>query len=237
MHHPIRTGGPRTDAGKAAASQNATKHGLTARTHHTLANENPETWARVASEHVKAYAPANAVEHGLVEEIAFASWKLRRLARVETGLFDIAMETQAADLAKQFRTPDESIRTACAFEYLAEGRRSIALLTRYQAQIERSRERAIKALGEMQDRRKKEEKEANKAGAAAEKASAQNVKRRSEPSKLQRYKRIAEMTKRTTGHPDPGRPSAAAKSQINEQAPRTGPEPDQKGGPNCEKAA
>src|SRR5687767_12489449 len=119
MYHPIRTGGPRTHAGKTVASQNATRHGLTSKTHHTLRTENPEAWARVVEEHVKAYAPANAVEHALVEEIAFASWKLRRLVTIETGLFDLAMERRAPELDAEFTTVDEAARLADAFQTMA----------------------------------------------------------------------------------------------------------------------
>jgi hypothetical protein len=210
MHHPIRSGGPRTDTGKAASSQNATRHGLTARTHHTLRNENPEVWARVVVEHVKAYGPANAVEHALVEEIAFASWKLRRLVSIETGLFDIAMETQASELAQQLQTVDEPTRLACAFEHLAEdGSRALALFTRYHTQIERSRDRSIKTLRELQDRR-------TKALAEEQKAGEKNEIRPSKPSNPEQNQQLEEIAKRTTQEAEPIRSAA-----IGE--PETGP--------------
>jgi hypothetical protein len=216
MYHPIRTGGPRTQAGKTAASQNATRHGLTSKTHHTLRNENPEAWARVVDEHAKAYAPGNPVEHALVEEIAFASWKLRRLVTIETGLFDLAMERRAPELDAEFTTVDEADRLADAFQTMADSSsRALALFTRYHTQIERSRDRAIKSLRELQaERAKQVERQAGE-------PVAKNEIRPSEPSKPEQNQQIVEITKRTIAPPAP--PASEAPLIATEQ--RSEPSP------------
>jgi hypothetical protein len=78
--------GPRTEPGKRRSSQNALRHGLTARTA-VLPNEDPETYQRHIQQFLDEYAPATASETQLVHEIANTAWRLNRIPFLEAELF------------------------------------------------------------------------------------------------------------------------------------------------------
>jgi len=81
--------GPRTTAGKAVASRNATTHGLFARDIVLPSlGEDPEGYRQVAEELIQQLRPGNLLERHYVEKIAAASWRLRRLHRWQAQLFE-----------------------------------------------------------------------------------------------------------------------------------------------------
>src|SRR5271170_6887358 len=77
--------GPRTDAGKQRSSQNALRHGLTARTP-VLPSENPAAYEQHHRKFRDEYQPANATETQLVTELANVSWSLNRIPLLEAEL-------------------------------------------------------------------------------------------------------------------------------------------------------
>ena len=87
--------GPKSPEGKAAASQNALRHGLTS-SQLILFEERQEDFDRFAAELRTAHAPADAVEDGLVERIVMAQWRLRRVWRAETA----ALNAEALRIAR-----------------------------------------------------------------------------------------------------------------------------------------
>lgn len=88
--------GPRTEQGKAASSRNAIRHGLAA-AQLILFDERPEDFERFHDDLRTAYAPADAAEDELVERIAMASWRLRRVWRAEAA----AMNEAALAIARR----------------------------------------------------------------------------------------------------------------------------------------
>src|SRR2546428_6170459 len=78
--------GPKTPEGKAAASLNALKHGLLAR-EALLPGEDENTLRELRERLQTELQPMGEVERLLVERIAAACWRLRRLGRVEAGIF------------------------------------------------------------------------------------------------------------------------------------------------------
>jgi len=76
--------GPRTEAGRATASRNSTKHGLFA-THDFIRPEEEPFYAELDEKLRRDLAPANVLEHNLVAEIRRAMWRLRRCGQVEEG--------------------------------------------------------------------------------------------------------------------------------------------------------
>ena len=77
--------GPRTEPGKQRSSQNALRHGLTARTA-VLPTEDPEAYQRHIQQFLDEYHPANATETQLVHELANTSWRLNRIPFLEAEL-------------------------------------------------------------------------------------------------------------------------------------------------------
>ena len=77
--------GPRTLAGKARASMNATRHGLTARAVVLPDLEDAADWDTHRDDIVAALVPIGALERELAERVAVLTWRLRRAVRAETS--------------------------------------------------------------------------------------------------------------------------------------------------------
>jgi hypothetical protein len=138
-----RSTGPRTPAGKRRSARNAVTHGIL--THpFTLWEDEP---ARSAFD--KLYAalldeldPVGLLEGLLVERIAIAYWRLRRLARAES----LAL----AGLQVNSRRPSD---VAHALPAAAD----LELFMRYHVTIERQLDRALAELTRLQERRRAQE--------------------------------------------------------------------------------
>jgi len=81
--------GPRTPEGKAASSQNATKHGLNAAGPFVQPGEEAE-FESLKHDLWSECQPEGALENQLFQEILHASWKLRRVRILEPQLESIA---------------------------------------------------------------------------------------------------------------------------------------------------
>jgi hypothetical protein len=78
-----RSRGPRTEAGKARASQNALKHGLRAAKHLVLPAENPAAFRAIEAALLEELAPDGALQAVLARQIVWAVWRLGRVERME----------------------------------------------------------------------------------------------------------------------------------------------------------
>lgn len=132
--------GPRTPEGRATVGLNALRHGLTAQTA-VLPNESPEEFQELLDAFLAEYQPAGPTETLLVEQMAMAAWRLRRMRALETGLFGLRMSQLPRD--ENAAALDPSSR---AFAYDASGSRAIEGLSRYETRIERSFYRALHEL-------------------------------------------------------------------------------------------
>ena len=79
--------GPRTDEGKAVASQNAIKHGLRAR-QAVIPGEDPAEFEAHREQMVAELAPVGAVETMLAERVVGLAWRLRRAERLGNEAFN-----------------------------------------------------------------------------------------------------------------------------------------------------
>ncbi len=122
--------GPVTPQGKAVSSLNATRHGLLARSV-LLGGEDPALFRSLLEDLVRRYRPADNVELGYVEQIAAASWRLRRAELLETAV-----------LNRRIRVPIDDPMLA----RLAEHTRDLELLHRHQERLARAGQRAVNAL-------------------------------------------------------------------------------------------
>jgi hypothetical protein len=113
---------------------------------YVLQNENPAAWAELLDICMEQFRPATRYEQIVVEEIAFAKWRLRRLWTMETALLDTEMDEQAEVFVNKYANADESVRKAHAFKSLADKSNTLEQLNRYQTRLERSCERSIKSL-------------------------------------------------------------------------------------------
>lgn len=147
--------GPATAAGLARSSRNATRHGLAPRAAAlptvsvVLADESPADFQRLLNAYLDEFAPTSPIEVELVETMASARWRLRRLANIETTLLANEILTSVDDVDSFFADVDciaePHDRVACAFKRLAGGA-SLHLLNRYEGTINRSYAQAFKQL-------------------------------------------------------------------------------------------
>lgn len=79
--------GPRTAEGKARASQNSLKHGLTSRKI-VLPGEDQNAFETLRAALFEEHAPQTPTEAEMVEELAACAWRLARARRIETEQMD-----------------------------------------------------------------------------------------------------------------------------------------------------
>lgn len=79
-----RSTGPRTAAGKAVASANARQHGILSR-HLLLPGEDPAEFNALLQELMQDQQPVGTLEMALVERMAVALWRQRRLVAAEAA--------------------------------------------------------------------------------------------------------------------------------------------------------
>jgi len=136
--------GPKTAEGKAVASGNALRHGLTAE-QVVLFDEAGDDFAAFEAELRAALQPADSVEEVLVERIVLCAWRLRRAGRVEAAVFK-----RAADrYRKEWEARDFGLACALVLSDLAP-------LSRHESMIDRALRRAEMQLERRQARRRGE---------------------------------------------------------------------------------
>jgi len=81
-----RSTGPKTRAGKAESKKNAMKHGLLAE-EVVVRDEDPVEFASALESLFDEFQPQGSLEEQLVERVAACMWRLRRIYRVEAGIF------------------------------------------------------------------------------------------------------------------------------------------------------
>ncbi len=96
----LKSTGPKTPEGKAAVRLNANKHGL--RSQEVLLPGEDEEALKELDENLRAeLQPVGELENLLVDGIVAAQWRLRRLRRVEAGIFAWELYGELAERAQQ----------------------------------------------------------------------------------------------------------------------------------------
>jgi hypothetical protein len=161
-----KSSGPKTDAGKANSSRNATKHGLTG-ANPLLPGEDPDGLQRLRDDLCNRFRPVGDGEEMLVYRIADAQWRLSRVFHYEAGIYrdnfyaiakkdefrELRYNRQKADaeaagepLPTPLAPPDPDDLAARAFNMDCAGPNSLVKLSRYETALERSIDRCIKQL-------------------------------------------------------------------------------------------
>jgi hypothetical protein len=105
-----RSTGPKTGAGKARASVNAVRHGLTAK-RLVIAGEDHAQFERFCAELESQCAPTTEVARRLARQLAGILWRLRRVSSFEASIFS----ARAAEVTpEQTRTMEEFHREQMA---------------------------------------------------------------------------------------------------------------------------
>ncbi len=136
--------GPVSIDGKARSSQNAVRHGLTAKTV-VLNNEDPAQFKILCENLANDYQPQTEYEHELVSQLAGARWKLRRCNILEKGIFDKAVDEIRPKIQAEYEGADEEMVTIFALEQAIDSPQ-LKSLRRYMTQILREERHASSQL-------------------------------------------------------------------------------------------
>lgn len=138
--------GPRTAAGKARSSRNATKHGLTAAL--VLApGERLSVFNAFAEAMTASLMPVGEVEALLVERVALCAWRLRRVSRLEAAYARSKVEHHTQRMTEGFAYGTEGLSSQGVEGTYVERQASVLVnLSRYEAALERSMYRALHEL-------------------------------------------------------------------------------------------
>ena len=134
--------GPKTPHGKAASSQNATTHGLTAR-HLLLSIEDRAALELLRADLIHEYRPQGVQELLLVTQIADSFWRLQRAKLIETALFE-------RELCRESANDSQTVLSAWECK-----KHDLDLLRRYTKGFESAYFRAITLLRQIQKDRKR----------------------------------------------------------------------------------
>ena len=130
--------GPNTEAGKQRSSLNALRHGLTGQLV-VLPNEDHQLYESHKKAFRDEYQPQGVTEENLVHALADASWRLNRVAPLETNLLSIAYSP--ADLVQG----------------LLDQAKAMANLSLHSQRLSRQFERTVTQLRALQQTRREKE--------------------------------------------------------------------------------
>ena len=149
----LKSTGPKTPEGKDAVRHNAVKHGLLSQD--VLLPGEDEAALKELGERMRAeLQPVGELESLLVERIIAAQWRLRRLGRVETGIF--AEELSGGWARAAGRSATDTAALGLSFIRDGNGANAFSKLSRYEATIERSLYKALHELQRLQAVRRTE---------------------------------------------------------------------------------
>ena len=141
--------GPKTPEGKAAVSQNALKHGLTAQ-QAVISGEDKDEFDATRQSFEDELKPVGPVQTLLVQQIVMAAWRLTRLRAMESGLFQLRLVDDAKDIERNYKNLSPRTRLAYLFLRDVRGPNALTILGRYEARVERSFYRALHELQRLQ---------------------------------------------------------------------------------------
>jgi hypothetical protein len=135
-----RSTGPVTDAGKARASLNATRHGLCGRAFFLLPDEDEADWRQHEALWLATWAPRDALEHEAALAAIRAMWREIRADRLEVVVL--------GDLFAAGRIADPAEREAAK----SVAFKALGTLLRYRGRIEREHRQARQELDALRQR-------------------------------------------------------------------------------------
>jgi hypothetical protein len=143
----LRSTGPRTAKGKARSARNALTHGAFSATA-LLSDESKAAFHALRASYLALFRPANQNEYYLVGRLAFAAWRLNRLADLEPRLVRDHQYAAIHQAQPEFDAPVLVAPDSIAHAYIRDSERGNAIfkLARYQTTIERSYFRVLHEL-------------------------------------------------------------------------------------------
>src|SRR6266481_6398242 len=117
--------GPVTPEGRAKSARNSVRHGLRAKSI-VLPTESEEEFQSLLDSYNDQFDPQTGVERELVEAMAVARWRLRRVCTIETHLLTTELVRSGTDIDEEFTDMDDELRLAWVFQRLADSGQALA---------------------------------------------------------------------------------------------------------------
>jgi hypothetical protein len=147
--------GPKTPEGKQKSSLNALRHGLTGQTV-VMPTEDLVAYQHHLKSFTDEYKPEGATEENLVQALADASWRLNRVAALETNLLTLGMSRELAILTNSPQQVEDAIATAAALESQSK---ALANLSVHSQRLSRQYERTVAQLRQLQKERREQQRQ------------------------------------------------------------------------------
>jgi hypothetical protein len=148
--------GPKTAEGKKKSSLNALRHGLTGQIV-VMPTEDLQAYQRHLESFADEYNPSGPTEAHLVQALADTSWRLNRVAALETNLLSLGVASAFGPLTDAPQQIQDALAIAAALESQSK---ALANLSMHSQRLSRQFERTIDKLHELQKtRRDREEQE------------------------------------------------------------------------------
>ena len=157
--------GPVTPAGKAKASLNAVKHGLTGATVMFANAEDAKNYRRHVSDYEQQFQPVGREESALVQSIADIRWRLATIPVLELGVIALG-SAEIIDTDPDYWNQPEN-QTKLVLKVRRGNEKELRNLALQENRLARRRERETAELHTLQAARKAKEEETLAAGAKA----------------------------------------------------------------------
>jgi hypothetical protein len=152
--------GPRTQAGKQRSSLNAYRHGLTGQTL-VLPTEDVAAYQRHSQALLDEYLPNGPTEIQLVQSLTDTSWRMHRVAAVETNLFTLGITEMEDCIRANHPEAEAALAMAATFR---DNVRAFSNISVYSQRLCRQFERTLNQLRQIQaERRAVEERQLGQA--------------------------------------------------------------------------
>src|SRR5580698_10604446 len=150
--------GPKTEAGKKRSSLNALRHGLTSQIV-VMPSEDLDAYRSHVKSFNDEYHPQGATEAHLVQALADASWRLNRVAALETNVLTLSLARHSGDLADAPPEVQDALAVAASMDSQAK---ALATLGMQGQRLSRQFEKTVTQLHDLQKTRlEKEARELN----------------------------------------------------------------------------
>ena len=145
--------GPKTEAGKQKSSLNALRHGLTGQIV-VMPTEDLQAYQLHLKSFTEEYNPQGATEANLVQALADCSWRLNRVAALETNLLTLGV-IQASPITDAPSQVQDALSIASALESQSKALSNLSL---HSQRLSRQFERTVAQLRDLQKTRIEQEK-------------------------------------------------------------------------------
>jgi len=146
--------GPKTPEGKQRSSLNALRHGLTGQIV-VMPTEDLEAYQSHLESFTDEYNPKGATEANLVQALADTSWRLNRVAALETNLLTLGI---ASDLRPITGAPQQIQDAMSIVAALESQSKALSNLSLHSQRLSRQFERTVTQLRDLQKTRLSKEK-------------------------------------------------------------------------------